>query len=455
MIKADFEKIFQSEQERFVQGWKEFLSFESVSTDQSYSKSCLECAEWLVNELSGLGMNSELWATEGKPVVYAEHLHSESAPTLLYYGHYDVQPVDPLELWRSEPFKPEIRDGRMFARGAEDNKGQTFYVLKAIETLIKLGQLKCNLKLLIEGEEESSSIGISRALAKWKEKLKADVLMVCDTGMFPPGVPTITMGLRGIIFLTAQLFGARHDLHSGIHGGVAPNPATELARLIATLHNPDGSIAVAGYYEGIKAVSAEDLKLANTFPFPPEMYMRMVGVEPCGGEHLRGAIERRGFRPTIEVNGIASGYSGEGTKTIIPSKALVKITSRLVSAQDPAKCLELLKVHLRKHAPKGLTLEISEDGVGGPAVLADSKSAWVGKAVSILKQLGDGNVSHVWEGASIPIVAELANVSGAEPVLVGFGSEEDNIHAPNESFSIEQFRKGFLYAGLFIGGVGK
>ena len=454
MKKADFEKIFESDKNSFLQGWKEFLSFESVSTDQNYSKPCLDCATWLVNELSSIGLKSELWATEGKPVVYGEYLHSEAAPTLLYYGHYDVQPVDPLELWRSDPFKPEIRDGRMFARGAQDNKGQTFYVLKAIETLIKFKMLKCNLKLLIEGEEESSSIGISRALSGWRDKLQADLLMVCDTGMFPPGIPSITMGLRGIIFLTAQLTGARNDLHSGVHGGVAPNPATEMARLINSLYKADGSIAIQGYYDGIDAIDQDDLRLANTFAFPPEMYMRMVGVEPCGGEKALAPIERRGFRPTVEINGISSGYSGEGSKTIIPSRAMVKITSRLVSGQDPARCLELIRAHLRRNAPKGLTLEIFEDGVGGPAVRASSKGPWVGKAVSILQQLGDGRVSHIWEGASIPIVAELVNVSGAEPVLVGFGSEEDSIHAPNESFSIEQFRQGFLYASLFIGSVG-
>jgi len=450
MKKADFEAVFEKKQNYFIDGWKEFLRFQSISTNPAYDQNCIECANWLAAELKRIGLNSSLLETPGKPVVFAEYKGKAGAPVVSYYGHYDVQPVDPLELWSSKPFDPLLKDGRLYARGAQDNKGQSWYFIKAVEELIQAGQLNCSLKLFIEGEEESSSKGINESLVSWRERLRSDLLMVCDTGSIKAGLPAITMGLRGIIFLTAKLSGPRCDLHSGIHGGVIRNPATEMARLVTSLHNPDGSIAVKGFYDKVASIDAEDLKLANAIPLEIKFYEQMVGVEAVGGEKKFSPIERRGFRPTVEVNGIHSGYDGPGSKTIIPAVATAKITSRLVANQDPKECLELLIAHLKQHSPNGLRLEISEQGVGGPAVLVSSKAKYVGKAAKVLEQLSNMGVCYIWEGASIPVVASLVKESGAEPILVGFGLEEDNIHAPNESFSLEQFKQGFLYVSMFL-----
>ncbi|RIL09468.1 MAG: peptidase M20 [Proteobacteria bacterium] len=451
MDKAQLESSYTSEKERFISELTEFLAFKSISTDPGYEADCRRCAEWLKNHLSQIGLKAELRETIGKPVVYAEREASPGHPTVLIYGHYDVQPVDPLGEWHSDPFAAEVRAGRMYGRGAQDNKGQLWYVFKALETLIKAGALKCGVRVLIEGEEESSqSIGLTKSLPAWKPGLKSDVLMVCDTGAMRPGVPCITMGLRGIVYLEFRLGGLRYDFHSGALGGVVKNPATELARLIATLHNKDGSIAVKGFYDGVPAPNKQDLALAEA-SLPSEAALKeMLGVEPLGGEAGHGIAERRGFRPTIELNGLTAGYQGPGSKTIIPASATAKITSRLVAGQDPERCLKLILDHLKSNAPAGLTLEIAGQGVGGPAITLSSASPLIQFARGILDQIGDAPTQFTWEGGSIPVVTELCAASGAEPLLVGFGLEEDRIHAPNESFSLDQWRLGYRYAGLLL-----
>jgi acetylornithine deacetylase/succinyl-diaminopimelate desuccinylase-like protein len=450
---AQLSTTFAQHESRFIAEWGELLAFQSVSTDPTYDGDCVRCAEWLVRHLTAIGLRSRLLSTSSKPVVFAEHIGRPGAPTVLFYGHYDVQPVDPVELWTSPPFQATLRNGRLYARGAEDNKGQLFYVIKAIESLIAAQSLDCTVRIFLEGEEESGSDGIAGAMRSWPE-LKGDVLMVCDTGTPKPGTVAITMGLRGIVKLTARLTGPTKDLHSGVHGGIAPNPATQMARLVASLHDERGRIAVAGYYDGVAPIAPEDKELANIELFTPAQYVGMVGVPPVGGETDYTLAERRGFRPTIEINGIHSGYDGPGSKTIIPSSAMVKITSRIVGGQEPERCLGLLVDHLKRHTPAGLTLEISEEGVGGPALLLSSRSPLIQKAREVIASITDQPVVCIWEGASIPIVAELAAVSGAEPLLVGFATEEDNIHAPNESFSIAQFRDGYLYAAAMLQALG-
>jgi acetylornithine deacetylase/succinyl-diaminopimelate desuccinylase-like protein len=372
---------------------------------------------------------------------------------VVFYGHYDVQPVDPIELWESDPFEATLRNGRLYARGAEDNKGQLWYVVKALEALRGANSLDCTVRIFLEGEEECGSEGMAATMASWPE-LRGDVLMVCDTGTPVPGTVAVTMGLRGIVHLTARLHGPKKDLHSGVHGGVAPNPATGIARLVASLHDSTGRIAVAGYLDGIAPMSPEDRALAGTELITAAHYAALVGVPPVGGEAELGLAERRGFRPTIEINGIHSGYDGPGSKTIIPSTACVKISSRLVAGQDPERCLRLLGEHLRRHTPAGLTLELAEERVGGPALRLNSTSPLVRRARQVLGAMTQAPIVCVWEGASIPIVAELARLAGAEPLLVGFATEEDNIHAPNESFSLAQFRDGFVYAGSMLGALG-
>lgn len=449
MDKAALKTAFTERLPRFVEEWKEFLRHKSISTDPAYDGDCRACAEWLRLHLEHMGFRSELLETPGKPVVYAEIAGEKSSPTIVFYGHYDVQPVDPVEEWRSPPFEPELRDGKMWARGAEDNKGQVFYFLKAVETLLDMRALKCGLKIFLEGEEECSSKGISAAMSGWRDKLKGDVLMVCDTGSMSIDIPTITMGLRGIVHLTVSVGGLHKDLHSGVHGGVVKNPALEMARLLASLHNPDGSIAVKGFYDEVRAPSSEDRNLANDGPFPKN-YEEIVGAPPNGGEAGYSAPERRGFRPTIEINGIHSGYGGPGSKTIIPSFAIAKISSRLVGGQDPSAAMKLIEEHLKAHAPAGLKIDFPERGIGGPALLLSSASPTVVRAAKVLKDIFAREPAYTWEGASIPVVSSLAALAGAEPILVGFGLEEDNIHAPNESFSLRQFEQGFLYASMFL-----
>ena len=450
MDKAGLQEIFDSEFPRYVEEWKELLRFPSISAEPAHDPDCNACAEWLAAHLHGMGVDGGLLETSGNPVVYGEHPGDPNAPAVLFYAHYDVQPADPLEDWHSPPFEPEIRNGRMFGRGAEDNKGQLLYVLKAIEALRSRGGIKGPIKVMLDGEEECGDAATMRKLRDWRDLLAADVLMVCDTGMVNTGAPTIVMGLRGIIFLTVELSGPSMDLHSGVHGGVAPNPATAMAALVASLHNPDGSIAVPRYYDGVAAPSAEERDLARAVPFDPEQYRSETGVAPVGGESRFTPVERRGFRPSIGVNGIQSGYSGNGIKTIIPSTAKAKITSRLVAGQDPQACLEGLISHLEHHAPAGLQLEITEAGVGGPGLRLDPGSTLVAKARHVLDGLTDQPTAFLWEGASIPLVAALAEASGAEPLLVGFGAAEDNVHAPNESFSLENFKLGYLYAGSML-----
>lgn len=450
MDKGALEQVFAREEGRFVDEWKTLLRFDSVSTDAAYAASCKRCAEWVRDHVARMGFTATLLESEFHPVVYASLEVRKDAPTVLFYGHYDVQPVDPIEAWTTPPFEPTLRNGRLYARGAEDNKGQVFYVLKALETLIREKQLCYNVKLLIEGEEESGSEALHHHLDSWKEKLKADVLMVCDTGVVPTGAPTITVALRGIAHLTVKLFGAGHDLHSGVHGGVAPNPAIGMARLLASLHDEWGRIAVSGFYDGVLEPDAETRKLINALPLGPEQYRAMTGVLPTGGEEGYSLFERGGLRPTLEVNGVHSGYGGLGCKTIIPAEALAKLSCRLVPGQQPASVLRALQKHLEAHTPKGLRLEISEVQPGYPALSLNIRSPLVARARAVLDQLTEQTTVLRWEGASIPIVGKLSEVSGGEPLLVGFGSEEDRIHAPDESFGIEQFRRGFLYAGMFL-----
>ena len=450
MDKVFFEEIFKLNSARYFEEWKELLRFKSVSTDPSGNDECLKCAHYLEKQLGKLGFKAELIETPGKPLVFAERRAAANAQTVLFYGHYDVQPPDPLELWETPPFEPTLKDGRIYARGAEDNKGQLHYVLKALDALIEKQMLNCNVKVVLEGEEECGSGGLSAVLSKIAARLSADVLMVCDTGSPHPDYATITMGLRGIIHLEATLRGPNRDLHSGVHGGVVKNPAAQLARLVASLHDDAGKVAVSGFYDGVLEPASEDRKLANQMPFSAEAYAEAIGVAPSGGEAGFSVSERRGFRPTLEVNGIFGGYTGAGTKTIIPSHATVKLTARLVRGQDPEEVFKAISKHLREHAPKDLSLQINENSEGTSAFSLSSASEVIARARTALEGLCSAGTLLMWEGASIPIVPALAQAAKAEPLLVGFGLEEDRIHAPNESFSLEQYRHGFLYACRFL-----
>ena len=450
MNKAELESVFAREQKRIISEWQTFLKFPSISADPLYNKNCRECAEWLVGHLAKMGFTSRLLETSAKPCVFAERPGRPDKPTVLFYGHYDVQPIDPESAWETPPFAPTLRNGRLYARGAEDNKGQVFYTLKALQTLIENDALDATVKVIIEGEEEYGSAGLTESMEEWAELLQTDILMVHDTGTVRAGNPTIVMGLRGIVHLTVELEGPDHDLHSGVHGGLAPNPAQGMIELLNGMFDANGGVAVAGFYDGVRAPTAEELNLATRTPFDTAEYRSLVGTSPDGGENGKQPAERVGFLPSLDINGVHSGYGGAGMKTIIPSRAIAKLSARLVPDQDPAAILETLTGHLYHHVPKGMRLTISDQGVGGPGFRLSLESPLVQKAQTALEALDSGRVAYLWEGASIPIVTGLSAVSGAEPLLVGFGHEEDRIHAPNESFSIEQFKSGYLYAALML-----
>jgi len=448
---ASLETEFERRREQIVQDWEAFLRFPSISADPAHHQACLDCADWVAARLRRYGFQAELAPTGTKPFVFAERAGKAGRPTILFYGHYDVQPVDPLGSWMTPPFEPTWRGDRLFARGAQDNKGQVFYTLAAIETLIEGEALDINLKVLIEGEEECSSGGLNRVLESWRNRLQADILMVHDTCMVQSGAPTIIMGLRGIVHLSAQLSGTDHDLHSGVHGGLAPNAAQGVAQLAASLFDADGRVAVRGFYDGVIPPSPREAQLAAAVPFDADAYRRQTGTTPDGGMRTRPPYERVGFLPSLDINGIHSGYGGSGMKTIIPATAELKLTARLVPGQDPAAVLDAISAHLFRNAPVGMRLTLSDTGIGGPGFRLDPDAAAVRTAQGALGTLCPGRpVAFLWEGASIPIVARLAEVSGAKPLLVGFGLEADRIHAPDESFSLAQFKSGFLYTALFL-----
>jgi acetylornithine deacetylase/succinyl-diaminopimelate desuccinylase-like protein len=373
---------------------------------------------------------------------------------VLFYGHYDVQPVDPLNLWKTPPFEPTLINGRLVARGAQDNKGQLFSALKAIESLIQADALDCPMKILIEGDEETGDMPIVPVLQREKTALAADLVMAADTSAVSSGAPTLTMGLRGIVHMTVVVSGPDHDLHSGVHGGRIPNPANSLCHMVASLHHPDGRVAVEGFYDGVSEPTAEERALANAQPIDPAWYKSVTGLLPVGGELQYTPVERTGFRPAIDLNGIHSGYGGPGSKTIIAARAMAKISARLVPGQQPERILDRITDHLRKQVPEGLSLEITERGVGGPALRVTLDSKAVKTARAVMADISPLPAAFLWEGASVPILSYLPAIAGGDILLVGFGSEEDNIHAPNESYSLEQFRMGYLYTGLFLNRLG-
>jgi acetylornithine deacetylase/succinyl-diaminopimelate desuccinylase-like protein len=441
---------FNHEKERFIGEWKKFLSFPSISTDSSYAEACGECANWLADHLLKLGFQCEVLQTKGYPVVFAERKGVVERPSVLFYGHYDVQPPDPLELWRSAPFEPEIRNGRMYARGAQDNKGQVFYFIKAVEALLAHNIELPTIKMLIEGEEESGSEGITAELPGWSERVTADILMVCDTGMIDASVPTITMGLRGMAGCEVRVHGPSYDLHSGVFGGIVANPLHEVARIAASLHDESGKVAVPGFYDGVEVPSMDLSKRVSEAPIDIERLQETVGVPFVGGEKGFGVLERRGLRPTLEINGIGGGYQGAGGKTVIPSSGFMKISMRLVKGQDPQRVLSLLESFIVGSVSEGCRVEVIEKNAGGEALLLSVDSDILKTASRVILDEFNVEPALLWEGASIPIIPLLEQVSGAAPLLIGFGLEEDAIHAPNESFSIKQFEDGFRYVTALL-----
>jgi acetylornithine deacetylase/succinyl-diaminopimelate desuccinylase-like protein len=436
---------FARHRDRFISEWIEFLRFKSISSDPAYREDCEACAQWLHEHLQSVGFQSHLWESDTLPLVFGVLPGNPDKPTVLIYGHYDVQPPEPLDLWVSAPFEPTIRNGRLYARGAQDNKGQLFSIIKALEALKAEGVDLPTVKLLIEGEEESGSGALMHGLSTWGGNLTADILAVADTLQVAPHTPTITMGLRGIAKCEVEVHGPAHDLHSGLYGGVVLNPLQALSKILASLHNEDGSVAVPGFYDGVEVPSAEDRAHAQAAPIDYHKMSAELGVPLRGGERGLSPSERRGLRPTLEINGIGGGHQGPGGKTVIPSYAFAKLSMRLSGGQDPEETLRKVAVFLEASAPEGVRVVVSGASVGGAAFQLSISSAVVQRGRDAIRRAFNKEAVLFWEGASVPIIPMLAAAAGAEPLLVGFGLEEDLIHSPNESFSLEQFEDVFLY----------
>jgi acetylornithine deacetylase/succinyl-diaminopimelate desuccinylase-like protein len=421
----------------------EFLRFGSISTDSQYKRPVDACAEWLRDRLTTAGLEAAVLPTAGHPVVLARGPRKEGRPTVLIYGHYDVQPVDPVELWTHPPFAPHVENGVVTARGASDNKGQIFaHILGLTATLREKGDLPVNLVLLIEGEEEIGSPNLAPFLRAHRDELACDVVVVSDSSMVAPGYPTFTYGLRGLAALEVHVTGPDRDLHSGIFGGAVENPATVLARLIAGLHDKNLKVAIDGFYEGVRPIETWERRGWRKLPLNDEALTRMTGVPALRGEKKFSALERIWARPTAEVNGFGAGYQGEGTKTVLPSRAMAKLTFRLVPGQDPKRIQEIAAAYFRANAPPSVKLEIVP-GHSGEPYLVDPHAGFGMAAQKALKRTLPGKkVALIREGGTIPIVADFKGILGADTLLLGLCLADCNAHSPNETFPVEHLDLG-------------
>ena len=461
---------FDEQREAILKEYFELLRFPTVGAEPTRLKDCVDCAMWLKKWLAPQGFAVELMQAPKMlgtpPILFAERKGTEGAPTVLFYGHYDVQPPDPLDAWETPPFEPTLKDNqRVYCRGSQDDKGQFFAFLCGMRNFIR-GRLETRderregederhetrgaqvptIKIVLEGQEESGSTALTALAPTIKDRLRADVLLVCDTGAAAELRPAIMAGLRGVSHFTVRLEAASYDLHSGEHGGIAPNPAQGMAELIASLHNPDGSIAVRGFCDHVVPPTDEERAAAESAAVSPEEYEKITGVPPVGGEQGLSLTERNSFRPTIEVNGIHTGYGGPGSKTVIPAGALAKISMRLVPDQNPDEVMAALERHLKQHTPRGMKLFI-EDLTGGAAGFRLPLASPVFRlAASVLEELDPRGAVFQWDGASIPVVSTLKTCSGAAPLLVGFGQPEDHMHSPNESYGLNQFARAMAWA---------
>ena len=431
------------------------LKIPSVSAAPEHKDDVRKTAEWLVAKLSGMGVKTTLHETKGHPIVYGERLDKEGAPTILIYGHYDVQPVDPLDEWESTPFEPVIKGGKVIARGASDDKGQFMTHVKALEAwLAEAGSLPINVKMILEGEEEISSLNLPHFLEANREMLKCDAVVVSDTSQFGPGLPAITYGLKGLAYIEIRMEGPSADLHSGSFGGSVANPANVLAKLIGDMHDEKGRITIPGFYDDVVDLEAWERKEYAGLPFSEEEYREIAGVPALWGEEGYTTIERRWVRPTLDVNGIWGGYQGEGAKTIIPARAAAKVSMRLVPNQDPEKITRLFVDYVKKNTPDSIRLEV-DPMHGGKPFLIDPKSPIFEKAsVAIEKGFGKRPLL-IREGGSIPITQTFKDVLGADTLLLGWGQNDDKVHSPNEQFDLGDFHRGTLSAAYLIGLLGE
>ncbi len=441
--------------ERFLDELRDLLRIPSISTLSEHKADVRRAAEWLKQHLLDIGLTrAELLETSGHPIVYGEWLGAPGAPTVLIYGHYDVQPVDDAAgLWRTDPFEPVVQDGNLYARGATDDKGQTFVQIKAIESLLANGAMPVNVKLMIEGEEESGSENLYTFIDTHHDLLRADVAVISDTSIISLDQPSIVTGLRGITYLEIEVQGPSHDLHSGLYGGAVHNPLQALAEILAALHDADGRVTVPGFYDRVEVLTPEQRADLAANRIPPERLMRETGVPGPWGEPEYELHERIGIRPTLEINGIVGGWTGEGAKTVLPARALAKVSCRLVPNQDPREIEDLIAAHVAALTPPTVTSTVRPLHHGMWAVV-DPRSPYIQAAADAYEFGFGARPIYMREGGSIPVVASLQSAFDIPVVLMGFGLPDDNLHGPNEKFALACFERGIRTAIKFYETIG-
>ncbi len=435
-------EYIQSNQQHFLDELFDLLRIPSISADSRNKADVRKAAEFIVQKLKDAGAESvELCETKGHPIVFGQKIINKASPTVLVYGHYDVQPPDPLNLWTSPPFEPVIKDGKIFARGSCDDKGQVYMHIKAFEAMMKLNQLSCNIKFMIEGEEEVGSDNLGTFVKENKEKLKADVILISDTALISLDHPSITVGLRGLSYLEVEVTGPNRDLHSGVYGGAVANPINVLSQMIASLHDENGHVTIPGFYDKVIELSQADRKKLNEAPFNLDEYKKDLAIDDTRGEKGYTTIERTGIRPTLDVNGIWGGYTGEGAKTVLPSKASAKISMRLVPNQSSNEMTELFTKHFLSIAPKSVKVKVTPHHGGQPAVTPTDSKAFKAASDAFVEVWGKAPIP-TRDGGSIPIVSLFKKELGLDTVLMGFGLDSDAIHSPNEHYGVKNFLIG-------------
>jgi acetylornithine deacetylase/succinyl-diaminopimelate desuccinylase-like protein len=442
--------------ERYVEELKALLAIPSISALPEHAADVRRCAEWCAAEMTRIGLEHvRLIETPGNPVVYADWLEAPGAPTILFYGHYDVQPVDPLDLWTSPPFEATVRDGEIYARGAADDKGQVFMHFKAVEAHMKEhGRLPVNMKFMIEGEEEVGSVHLDAFVGGHRDELKADVVVISDSGMFDRGVPSICYGLRGLVYFQIDLRGSSGDLHSGQFGGALANPAFVLAQLVAQMKDRSGRIKIPGFYDDVRALEPAEREAWAQLPFNEKKYRKDFSIPKLTGETGYTTLERMWARPTFEVNGLLSGFTGEGAKTVLPAVAMAKVSMRLVPNQDPDKITELFEAYLKKIAPKTVQMKITRMH-GGKPWMTEYRNPFVRAAGRAIEKGFGQKPVFTREGGSIPVVSTFQEVLGVPSVLFGVGLPDENAHAPNEKLDLGNFHGGIIASACLYDEIAK
>ena len=439
---SQIQSYIEQNRQRFMDELFNLLRIPSVSANPDFREDVFEAAQYLADRLEEAGADEvELCPTEGYPVLYGHKIVDPALPTVLVYGHYDVQPADPYELWHSPPFEPEIRDDKIYARGACDDKGQVYMHFKAFEYMMREGGLPCNIKFMIEGEEEVGSAHLGAFIQANKDKLKADVVLISDTSMLANDVPSIDAGLRGLSYVEVEVTGPNRDLHSGVYGGAVTNPINALCSMIAQLHDSEGRITIPGFYGAVEELSPEQRQELNRAPFDAAEYMKDLGIDALHGEEGYNTLERTGIRPTLDVNGIWGGYTGEGSKTVLPSKAFAKISMRLVPNQESGEATNLFSAYFKSLAPPGVRVEVRPHHGGEPVVTPTDSLAFRAASLAMEESFGVTPIP-TRGGGSIPIVALFEKELGLKSVLMGFGLDSDALHSPNEHYGVFNYLKG-------------